>query len=90
MLFSSFPGRIIKIGALLDKKSRKTLKGSPANVVVRNYPVSADELRKKLGVTEGKDEFIYATRLGNLPVMLSGKRVTVRNGIRQTGQSDCC
>lgn len=90
LLFSSFPGRIIKIGAALDKKSRKTLKGSPANVVVRNYPVSADELRKKLGATEGKDEFIYATRLGNLPVMLYGERVNVRNGIRQTGQSDCC
>lgn len=60
-LYADFPGRIMKIEKILSKKDRKTLKGFPANIVCRNYPLSPPELRKKLGVKEGKDKFIYAT-----------------------------
>ena len=74
-LIEDFPGRILRIQSIIDKKSRKALKGSPANVVVRNYPLSADELRKKLCVKEGKDEFIYASRLGDSPIIMKGIRI---------------
>lgn len=70
-----FPGRRLRIESIIDKKSRKTLKGSPANIVVRNYPLSADKLRKKLGMKEGKDEFIYASRLGDTPILLKCIRI---------------
>ncbi|MDE7109673.1 MAG: hypothetical protein K2O49_06895, partial [Muribaculaceae bacterium] len=52
--FDDFPGRVLKIDKTINKKDRKTLKGFPANVVTRNYPLSADNLRKKLGV--GKEQ----------------------------------
>ena len=75
-LYTNFPGRILKIEKLIEKKDRKVLKGLPANVVVRNYPVSAENLRKQLGVKEGSDTFIYGTRLKN-PVLLLAKRVKI-------------
>lgn len=72
-LYPHFPGRILEIEKLIEKKDRKTLKGLPANVTVRNYPISAQELRKSLQVKEGKDTFIYASRLKN-PVLILAKR----------------
>lgn len=67
--YADFPGRKLRIVKILEKKDRKTLKGFPANVVVRNYPLSATELRKQLGVKEGTDNFIYGTRLKN-PILI--------------------
>lgn len=75
VLYKEFPGRIMTIDSLIDKRSRKSLKGSPANVVTRNYPIKTEELRKKLGVREGTDRFIYATRLGDSPILISATRI---------------
>ncbi|MBD5355495.1 MAG: class I SAM-dependent methyltransferase [Bacteroides sp.] len=77
ILFESFPGRILRIDSLPDKKSRQTLKGSPANVVTRNYPLSTEELRKNLGVKEGNDQFIYGTRLGKTPILIAATRIRI-------------
>ena len=68
--YEGFPGRITKIEKIITKQDRKTLKGFPANIVSRNYPETAEEIRKTLKVKEGSDKFIYASRLGNKPVML--------------------
>lgn len=76
-LYATFPGRILKIDSIIDKKSRKNLKGFPANIVTRNYPLTAEELRKKLGVKEGTDNFIYATRLGNSHILISATRIRI-------------
>lgn len=65
-----FPGRTLRILETIDKKRRKSLKGFPANVVCRNYPLSAPELRKKLAVAEGMSSFIYGTRIGDKPILL--------------------
>lgn len=75
--YDDFPGRILQVDSIIDKKSRKSLKGFPANVVSRNYPLKAEELRKKLGISEGLDNFIYATRLGDSPVLISAKRIRI-------------
>lgn len=75
VLYKDFPGRILAVDSLIDKRSRKSLKGSPANVVTRNYPIKTEELRKKLGVREGTDRFIYATRLGDSPILISATRI---------------
>lgn len=73
-LYPNFPGRKLKIMNFIGKKDRKTIKGLPANVCVRNYPLTAEELRKQLGVTEGKDTFIYGTKL-NKPVLILAERL---------------
>jgi len=72
--FKDFPGRKLRFKGVVEKKDRKTFKGVPVNVATRNYPLSSDELRKKLGVKEGKDNFIYGTRIGEKPVLLFAER----------------
>ncbi len=71
--YAVFPGRILKIERKIEKKDRKTLKNLPVNVAVRNYPLSAVELRKQLKVKEGSDSFIYGTRLST-PLLILAKR----------------
>lgn len=55
----NFPGRILKIVSVLDRKSVKGLKGCPRNVVTRNFPLKATPLSRKLKVHSGDNKFIY-------------------------------
>lgn len=68
-----FPGRkfiVNHITTLNDKRIKQQL-GSlkQANVAVRNFPIKANELRKRLRLNDGGDTYIFATRL------TSGKNV---------------
>ncbi|MDE6532776.1 MAG: hypothetical protein K2M27_04480 [Muribaculaceae bacterium] len=74
-LFSDFPGRTLRIKEIIHKKGMKSLKGLHANVVSRNHPLSADDLRKRLGIKEGKDSFIYGTRICDKPVLILAERL---------------
>ena len=66
---SDFPGRIfcIKDSFSLNKKeSRQSLLGlTQANISVRNFPLSVDELRKKMGLKDGGEIYLFATTLKN-------------------------
>lgn len=60
-LIESFPGRIFRILNSLkaDSKSVKQfLPEGKANVTTRNYPVSVEELKKKIGVKDGGDRYV--------------------------------
>lgn len=63
--FSSFPGRVfhIKAVATMNKKElRKVLAGlTQANIAVRNFPLTSDQLRKRLRLRDGGDVYIFAT-----------------------------
>lgn len=72
-LHEDFPGRILKVEKLITNKDRRSLKGTPANIVCRNFPVSPEELRKRLGVREGKNQFIYAATIGTKPIIILSK-----------------
>lgn len=76
-LFIDFPGRISRIENVPDKKEIKALSGGCYNVVARNYPLKADELRKRLKLKEGSDKFIYAFRhgQGNKPTIVVTSRI---------------
>lgn len=63
---NSFPGRQQRIERIISKKDYKSLCGERLNIVSRNYPLSAQELRKKLKVKEGNDQFLYGCRIGKL------------------------
>jgi hypothetical protein len=64
-----FPGRRFQILAISSGNERKlkpffsknftSLKS--ANIAVRNYPLSVDQLRKKLKLKDGGDTYIFAT-----------------------------
>lgn len=72
-----FPGRVTRIQKIINKKDRKSLIGFPASVVSRNYPLSSDEIRKKYKLKEGDENFIYATRVNNTPVLLLTNSKTI-------------
>lgn len=64
-----FPGRKFAITAIttLNKKElSKALEGiTRANIAVRNFPMSAQDLRKRLRLHDGGDRFIFGTTSGN-------------------------
>lgn len=76
--YKEFQGRIFEIYRPIDKKEAKALAGKKREVAVRNYPLTAEELRKKLKVRPGGfDEFIWAMRVGQCahPLILSTTRL---------------
>ena len=64
-----FPGRRFKVTEVstFAKKNLKTfLKDlEKANLTIRNFPSTVDDLRKKLKLKEGGDVYIFATTLAN-------------------------
>ena len=68
-LVTSFPGRIFKIKDILPFNSRLckklSLKIPRANITVRNFPLSVDELRKRMRIKDGGDIYLFATTLSD-------------------------
>ena len=64
-----FPGRGFHIEAVssMNKKELRAALGSTerANISVRNFPMSVDQLRKKLKLKDGGDVYIFATTAQN-------------------------
>ena len=68
-LIDDFPGRIFCVQTTIDfsKKSLSNLNDEvkKANLTVRNFPLTANELRKKLKISEGGDVYLFATTLAD-------------------------
>lgn len=66
VLIEDFPGRRFRIESVPDSKEIKKLKGARREVAVRNYPLTAEQLRTKLKALPGGNEnFIYGCRAGD-------------------------
>lgn len=65
-----FPGRVWKVKGELAKTKQEV----HASVMTRNYPLSADQLRKKLKIKEGDKLAVIGTRLCDKPVVLLAER----------------
>jgi len=63
----SFPGRIFEVVDIISFNSRtcKVLVSEmqQANITVRNFPFSVDELRKRTRIANGGDIYLFATKL---------------------------
>lgn len=63
----SFPGRIFKVVKVwnVTKKSISELKKNVtnANLSTRNFPLSTDLLKKKIGITDGGDTYLFGCTL---------------------------
>lgn len=70
------PGRIFRV-KIASKEELKTL--NQANVICRNYPMSADVLKKKLRVRDGGEKYVIATQIGSKPVLFLGVRQFLHN-----------
>lgn len=69
-LVESFPGRSFRVldEISLNKKNlKKLLPSMKANITVRNFPMSVEQIRKKTGIRDGGDDYLFATsdRAGN-------------------------
>ena len=62
-----FPGRIFEVKEQIpfSSKTLKRLKQQipQANVATRNFPLSADELRKKTGIRDGGDLYLFGAKV---------------------------
>ena len=91
-LVADFPGRIFEVINVVpfDKKAKKNLwettslssqliaHGSQpkASIAVRNFPLSAEELKKNLGLQDGGDFYIFGTTMkGEKKVVILTKKV---------------
>ena len=78
-LISDFPGRIFEVigFAPFNKKIKKELLNdiTEASVTVRNFPLSANELRKNLNLKESDKNFVFGTTLmGEKKVVILAKK----------------
>lgn len=75
----SFPGRRFEIQQALSyhkKKLRKELDLKQANITTRNFPLTVENLRKQLKISDGGDYYLFFTTLeGEEKVCLVCKKV---------------
>ncbi|RNI26137.1 THUMP-like domain-containing protein [Rufibacter latericius] len=75
----SFPGRIFEITGKPKanaKELQQLLPQKKANITVRNYPLTVAQLREKVKLKEGGDDYLFATTdLHNKPILLLCKKV---------------
>lgn len=63
-LVENFAGRTFEIQAIkkLDKKElQKYIPENKANITARNFPLSVEEIRRKIGIKDGGNVFLFAT-----------------------------
>ena len=66
-LIPNFPGRIWRITEKQDLKQ--------ANVLCRNYPLTPDQLKKKLHLRDGGTAFVIGCRVAGKPTLFFAERV---------------
>ena len=70
-LVPDFPGRIFK--ALPFREGLGV--GSQANVLVRNYPLTAEQLKKKLHLRDGGTAYVIGCRVAGKPTVFLAERL---------------
>ncbi len=80
-LLADFPGRSFEIVQLckLDKKEiSKVIQGNKANITVRNFPMTVKQIREKLKLQEGGNQYLFATTdMDNQKIVILCKKVTL-------------
>jgi 16S rRNA G966 N2-methylase RsmD len=74
-----FPGRCFEVEAdfSLSKNEVKELLSDcvKANMSVRNFPMSVEQLRKKLKIADGGDVYLFATTIGEKKKIVKCKKI---------------
>jgi len=79
-LVTNFPGRSFKVIREINlnkKELRKALPSMKANITVRNYPMTVEQIRKKTSLADGGNQYIFAT------TDQSGKKVVLCEKVDQ-------
>lgn len=72
-----FPGRIFSVLERVkpDKKLKERFENGQANIVVRNFPLSVEGLKKKTGLQEGGQQYLLCTSTKTEKWVLLAERV---------------
>ena len=78
-LLSDFPGRVWEVLTPLTSSMLKhlpeTLREQGASILTRNYPLSADQLRKKLKLKDSAIHTIIGVRVADKPTLFWAKKI---------------
>ena len=77
-LVPGFPGRTYEtmtVARRFGPELKSSFPGQMANVVVRNYPLSADQLRKRAGLKEGGERYLLAFTSTEGPMLAVANRL---------------
>ena len=61
-----FPGRIFKIENVISynkKKLKNLLQNNKANITIRNFPKTVNQIRKETKIKDGGDSYLFFTTL---------------------------
>lgn len=75
-LVPDFPGRVWRIKEAPFQLSPKGARDKQANVLCRNYPLTAEQLKKKLHLRDGGTVYIIGCRVAGKPTIFLGERVS--------------
>ena len=83
-LIPEFPGRVFEVtgqcGNSKNELKDLSLRTPKANISTRNYPLSVEELRKKLKIRDGGDIYLFACTVNNdQKVILETTKVTTQS-----------
>lgn len=70
---ADFPGRVWK--CLNDQINDKMVHGQMVNVLTRNYPLTPEQLKKKLHLRDGGTAFVIGCRVAGKPTLFHAERV---------------
>lgn len=75
-LQTDFPGRIFSvIGTTRPKTVKSDFPTGKANVIVRNYPLTPNELKQKLRLLDGGENYLIATTTSSGKMLLACRRI---------------
>ena len=77
-LVEDFPGRVWQI----IESNMKDAKNTQASILTRNYPLTPEQLRKKLKIKDSDTLTIIGARIGDKPTLLLAKRVNQHTASR--------
>ena len=73
-----FPGRVFEVRAIAGRMSPELGRYFPdgrANVIIRNYPLSADQLRAKAGLRDGGDNYLIGLTSEKRKIIVAARRL---------------
>ena len=74
-LVEHFPGRVWRIKEAPFQLSPKGARDKQANVLTRNYPLTPEQLKKKLHLRDGGTAYVIACRVAGKPTVFLAERV---------------
>ena len=74
-LVENFPGRVWRIKEAPFQLSPKGARDKQANVLTRNYPLTPEQIKKKLHLRDGGTAYVIACRVAGKPTVFLAERV---------------